>query len=248
MASLPVLNQPPRRSGALLDQLARRMRLRGESVLAPLGLRPRHLVALTVLRDLHGSTQQALSSTLMMDRANVVGLLNELEADGLVERHRSPEDRRRHIVSLTDPGIRRLAAAEFALAGAEDDVLGALDPAQRDTLYELLRIAAAGRPAPDRVEALGGLSADEAAQDQLAGSPAPGPGPASPTTTRASRHPTPAAPTRAPAPTPVPTPVPTPAPAPSPAARAPPPPRCPATSRRRSAARPPRRTRPARSA
>lgn len=176
MASLPVLNQPPRRSGALLDQLARRMRLRGESVLAPLGLRPRHLVALTVLRDLHGSTQQALSSTLMLDRANVVGLLNELEADGLVERHRSPEDRRRHIVSLTDPGIRRLAAAEFALAGAEDDVLGALDPAQRDTLYELLRIAASGRPAPDRVEALGGLSADEAAQDQLAGSPGAGPG------------------------------------------------------------------------
>ena len=40
---------PEHRSGALLDHLARRMRLRSESVLAPLGLRPRHLVALTVL-------------------------------------------------------------------------------------------------------------------------------------------------------------------------------------------------------
>jgi DNA-binding MarR family transcriptional regulator len=118
------------------------MRLRAESVLAPLGLRPRHLVALTVLRDGHGSTQQALSSTLMMDRANVVGLLNELEADGLIERLRSPEDRRRHVVELTEPGARRLAAAEFALAGAEDDVLGALDAAERQTLYELLQRAA----------------------------------------------------------------------------------------------------------
>jgi len=142
MALLPVLNQPPRRSGALLDQLARRMRLRAETVLAPLGLRPRHLVALTVLREGNGSTQQALSSTLMLDRANVVGLLNELEADGLIARTRSPEDRRRHVVELTDPGARRLAAAEFALAGAEDDVLGALDASERQQLYDLLHRAA----------------------------------------------------------------------------------------------------------
>jgi DNA-binding MarR family transcriptional regulator len=141
---LPVLNQPPRRSGALLDQLARRMRLHAESVLAPLGLRPRHLVALTVLRDQHGSTQQALSTTLMMDRANVVGLLNDLEADGLIERLRSPEDRRRHLVQLTDTGIKRLAKAEFALAQVEDEVLCALDIEQRDTLYELLQLASSG--------------------------------------------------------------------------------------------------------
>lgn len=144
MASLPVLNQPPRRSGALLDNLARRIRLHAESVLEPLGLRPRHLVALTVLRDRDGSTQQALASTLMMDRATVVGLLNDLEADALIERQRSPEDRRRHIVQLTDRGAKRLAKAEFALAGVEDEVLGALDARQRATLYDLLLLAASG--------------------------------------------------------------------------------------------------------
>ena len=73
-------------SGALLDHLARRMRLRAESVLAPLGLRPRHLVALTVLRGRDGITQQALASTLEMDGTNIVGLLNELEAEDLIER------------------------------------------------------------------------------------------------------------------------------------------------------------------
>lgn len=144
MTSLPVVNQPVHRCGALLDHLARRLRLRSESVLQPLGLRPRHLVALTVLRDRGGSTQQALASTLEMDGTNVVGLLNDLEAEKLIERRRSPEDRRRHVVELTEAGAKRLAKAEFALAEVEDEVLGALDYDQRETLYSLLQQAATG--------------------------------------------------------------------------------------------------------
>ena len=115
--------------------------MRAESALAPLGLRPRHLVALTVLRD-HGSpTQQALSAALQTDRTNLIGLLNQLEADGLILRRRSSEDRRRHIVELTDKGAGRLSEAESALAAAEDDVLGALDADQREMLYSLLQQA-----------------------------------------------------------------------------------------------------------
>jgi DNA-binding MarR family transcriptional regulator len=144
VASLPVVNQPVHRSGALLDHLARRMRLRAESVLAPLGLRPRHLVALTVLREHAGCSQQALAAMLEMDGTNVVGLLNDLENRGLIERRRSPEDRRRHVVELTDAGTRCLAKAEFALAAAENEVLGALDDTQRETLYCLLQQAATG--------------------------------------------------------------------------------------------------------
>jgi DNA-binding MarR family transcriptional regulator len=144
VTSLPVVNQPAHRSGALLDHLARRMRLRAESVLAPLGLRPRHLVALTVLRERGECSQQALSTTLEMDGTNIVGLLNELEAEKLIERRRSPEDRRRHVVELTDTGIALLAKAEFALAAAEDEVLGALDATQRETLYSLLQQATSG--------------------------------------------------------------------------------------------------------
>src|ERR1700722_7018579 len=129
------------RSSALLDHLARLMRLRAESALEPLGLRPRHLVALTVLRD-HGSpTQQALGEALQTDRTNLIGLLNELETDGLILRRRSSEDRRRHIVELTHAGSLRLSEAETALAAAEDEVLGALDSEQRELLYSLLQQA-----------------------------------------------------------------------------------------------------------
>ena len=144
MARLPVVNQPAHHPGALLDHLARRMRLRAEAVLAPLGLRPRHLVALTVLREGGGTTQQALAATLEMDGTNIVGLLNELEAEKLIERRRSPEDRRRHVVELTDAGADQLAMAECALSAVEDEVLGALDDSQRETLYSLLQQAATG--------------------------------------------------------------------------------------------------------
>jgi DNA-binding MarR family transcriptional regulator len=144
MAQLPVVNQSAHHPGALIDHLARRMRLRAEAVLAPLGLRPRHLVALTVLRDRGGSTQQALAATLEMDGTNIVGLLNELEAKELIERRRSPEDRRRHVVELTGVGATELAKAEGTLSAVEDEVLGALDETQRETLYNLLQQAAAG--------------------------------------------------------------------------------------------------------
>src|SRR5882757_4147604 len=126
------------RSSALLDHLARLIRLRAESAVAPLGLRPRHLVVLTVLREYGSPTQQALAAALQTDRTNLIGLLNELEAEGLVLRRRSAEDRRRHFVELTDDGRERLAEAEAALAATEDEVLGALDADQRETLYQLL--------------------------------------------------------------------------------------------------------------
>jgi DNA-binding MarR family transcriptional regulator len=144
MGSVPVVDQPVHRAGALLDHLARRVRVRSEAVLAPLGLRPRHLVALTVLRNRGDCTQQSLATTLEMDGTNVVGLLNELEAEKLIERRRSPEDRRRHVVALTDAGAQQLAKAECALAAVEDEVLGALDETQRETLHTLLLQAARG--------------------------------------------------------------------------------------------------------
>jgi DNA-binding MarR family transcriptional regulator len=132
------------RSSALLEHLSRLSRARAETALTPLGLRPRHLLTLTVLRGSGGATQQALATTLGIDRTNLVGLLNELEGAGLVVRRRTDEDRRRHVVDLTDAGRRKLVEAEGALAAAEDEVFGALDSEQREMLYRLLRQATSG--------------------------------------------------------------------------------------------------------
>jgi DNA-binding MarR family transcriptional regulator len=79
-----------------------------------------------------------------MDGTNIVGLLNELEAEKLIERRRSPQDRRRHVVELTEAGVQRLSKAECALAQVDEEVLSALDASQRETLYDLLQLAASG--------------------------------------------------------------------------------------------------------
>ena len=134
-------------TSALVDHLARLTRAKAEAALAPLGMRPRHLVALTVLRDQGPASQQILASTLNIDRTNLVGLLNELESDGLIVRERSAEDRRRHNVALTESGVERLESAEAALESVEDDVLGSLDEEQRATLHELLQTVTRGHAA-----------------------------------------------------------------------------------------------------
>ncbi len=140
MASTPATHS----SAALLDHLARLARLHTEATLDRLGLRSRHLVALTVLREHAPATQQSLASALAIDRTNLVGLLNELEADGYLVRRRSPEDRRRHIVELTPAGERALARAERALDRAEAELFHGLDEQERATLRELLLRATAG--------------------------------------------------------------------------------------------------------
>ncbi|MTD52695.1 MarR family winged helix-turn-helix transcriptional regulator [Amycolatopsis pithecellobii] len=146
MTSSPALNQPPPRVGSLLSRVSRAIRVRSETLLGPIGLRPRHLIALSVLRESGGTTQQALATTLEMDGTNVVGLLNELEGRGLIERRRAAQDRRRHVVELTEIGRLTLEKAESELAAVEDEVLTNLGKDQREQLYVLLQQAVGCAP------------------------------------------------------------------------------------------------------
>jgi DNA-binding MarR family transcriptional regulator len=146
MTELPVVQQHMQLSAPLLEHLARRMRTAMESKLETFGLRARHLIALTVIQELGESSQANLAEALRLDPTNLVGVLNELEDAGLVERRRSPDDRRRHIVGLTTAGKRRLGQLEKALAGVEEEVLSGLDFEQRVTLHSLLQRAASNAP------------------------------------------------------------------------------------------------------
>jgi DNA-binding MarR family transcriptional regulator len=133
----------------LIHHLERVARRRFETALEPTGLRPRHVIALTILRDHGAMTQGALGDALRLDPANLVGLLNELEQRALLARRRDPNDRRRHIVELSPAGRTALARAERALASVQDDVLSGLDDDERCTLHTLLLRAAAKQIAND---------------------------------------------------------------------------------------------------
>jgi DNA-binding MarR family transcriptional regulator len=128
----------------LIDHLARLGR-RAADVCGSSGcLRPRHLIAIKLLFDHGPMTQQQLGEALSLDPSNVVGLLNELEERGLIERRRDPADRRRHIVSLSAAGANSLETSDSEFRYIEDDLLKALTPDERSQLYNLLVRAVGG--------------------------------------------------------------------------------------------------------
>jgi DNA-binding MarR family transcriptional regulator len=137
MDKLPgVLQQPRGQSGPLLELIGRRIRTEAESEIETFNLRPRHVIALTLLQLVGEQSQSDLGEALRIDRTNLVGLLNDLESAELIDRRRSPEDRRRHTVSLTPTGTRRLAELEDALAEAEQRVLKVLNTPKRAATHD----------------------------------------------------------------------------------------------------------------
>src|ERR1700688_1944160 len=120
----------------LLTRLAKQVYRRSSEEL--LGMHLRLLMALSYVRDHDGCPQQELAEALCMDANNVVLLLNELEELGYVTRRRDPGDRRRHLVELTASGRSRVHSAEKAQEEIEDELLQALDPQERATLWSLL--------------------------------------------------------------------------------------------------------------
>lgn len=134
------------RSTVLITRIARAMRRKFERAVEPLGLRARHLVALTHLKDHGACAQGTLIDALGLDPSNLVALLNELEDAGLIVRSRDRADRRRGIIELSPEGERLLLEVDRALEAVDDEILSALSADERAMLNDLLARAGGAGP------------------------------------------------------------------------------------------------------
>jgi DNA-binding MarR family transcriptional regulator len=127
-------------SGAtvLIFRLARMSGYRLAEALATLEMRTHEFAVLHHLHQAGPLSQQELGSALRINPSNLVGMLDALEADGLVVRPRDPADRRRHLVELTPKGQRRLSQAKRAVEAAEQDLLAPLSRIEREKFHLIL--------------------------------------------------------------------------------------------------------------
>src|SRR4030088_1580939 len=107
----------------LLIKLGRITMHRFTEALEPYGIRPRHVAALIELRERGELTQQSLCGQLHLDPTNLVAILNDLEDMGYATRRRDPQDRRRHIVDISNKGVAVIDKVSEVMDGVEAELL-----------------------------------------------------------------------------------------------------------------------------
>ena len=126
-------------TGYLLGRATEQSREYFETLVKPLGIGRRHFGILAVLSEEKPLSQSEMSERLGIDRNTMVLLLDDLEAKMLVTRRRDPQDRRAHLVSLTDAGRDVLTQSVDAARRTNDEVFAPLSPEERALLHSLLR-------------------------------------------------------------------------------------------------------------
>jgi len=135
-------------AGFLLSKVGADATRRYKQALKPLGLEPPHAAMLRYVASAQGLSQQKLADVLEVARSRMVVLVDELERRDLIERQRSPTDRRAYALALTTDGHRLLEKVMNLSRKFEEELAQPLDPGEREQLITLLRRLAAQQDIP----------------------------------------------------------------------------------------------------
>jgi DNA-binding MarR family transcriptional regulator len=135
-----------RHTGFLISRMGMVAQKQFAERLETLGLTTRMWGALNVLDAEGAITQHALGKCVGTDPSSMVSTIDELEANGLVERRRHPSDRRAHALHVTAKGRQTLTRGRELARRAQNDLLAPLNDEEREQLHALLlRLALATR-------------------------------------------------------------------------------------------------------
>lgn len=107
--------------------------------LAPFGLKPVDFSVMSTIRHNPGVTSRQLCATLSLLPPNLVGLIQSLEARGLIERKPHPHDGRALGLHATAKGQTLMVQAEQVAAELEIEKTARLTPEERASLLALLQ-------------------------------------------------------------------------------------------------------------
>jgi MarR family transcriptional regulator, lower aerobic nicotinate degradation pathway regulator len=105
---------------------------------APFGVTPAQVAILQVVAYEGAMRQARISDRTRIDKATMVGLLNDLEGQGLIERRPAPNDGRAFDIYMLEAGHERLRTIEQASLAADEQFFGVLSPQEQRTFRELL--------------------------------------------------------------------------------------------------------------
>lgn len=103
------------------------------------GLTPVQHAALQAVTQRAGIDQRTLARAIGLDTSTTAGVLERLEARGLIERTTSREDRRARVLAPTDAGRRALADVLPAMLRAQAQILAPLADDEQRTFLRLLQ-------------------------------------------------------------------------------------------------------------
>ena len=100
---------------------------------------PTQFAALAKLCELDQASQNELGRLTSMDVATIKGVVDRLIARGLLRTAPDPDDRRRHLVSLTPAGVELIDEAVEAAIRVSAETLAPLREREKETLLKLLK-------------------------------------------------------------------------------------------------------------